>query len=225
MKRKQLVFFSFNCSADRLTKKLIASESKIPDRILAKALLDESHWPSLSAAVGRIKDSPIHIDDNISLDLDGIKTKSKELIDEKNVELIVIDGVDALFFNEKEKNKENSPDTVIKKLSLMSKALNVSVLITTNVDRKVDHRVIKRPILQDLQCVGLLDEIAEKVIFIYSDEFYELSNQPQETIEIIIAKNSFINTDVGTFLLTFYSNLSRFENYKEPSKISESSSI
>ncbi|WP_331351994.1 DnaB-like helicase C-terminal domain-containing protein [Cellvibrio sp. UBA7671] len=213
--KKGVGYFSFNCSAERVTRKLLVSESKIPDRVMAKGLLDETHWPSLAGAVGRIKDLQLHIDDNISLDLDDIKIKTKKLIDEKNVALIVIDGLDALLFNEKQKNKENHPEVVIKKLSMMAKTLNICVVLTTNVDRKIDQRIMKRPSLHDLHCIGFLDEIADKVIFLYSEEFYEQSDLPQETIEAIVAKNSFVNADIGTFFLTFYSNLSRFENVTE----------
>lgn len=214
--KKAVGYFSFNCSADRLIRKLLASESKIPERIMAKALLDECHWPSLSAAVGRIKDSQLFIDDNISLDLDHIKLKVKQLIEEENVELVVIDGLDTLSFNEREKSHENHPEVVVKKLSVMAKTLGVSILVATNVDRKVDLRLVKTPLLQDLHCVGFLDEVADKVIFLNFHETYAPleADRPrdQEAIEVTIAKNSFVNTEIGTFSLTFYSNLFRFEN-------------
>lgn len=214
--KKAVGYFSFNCSAERLTRKLLVSESKIPERIMAKALLDESHWPSLSAAVGRIKDSQIFIEDNISLDLDSIRLKIKQLMDEKNVEIFVIDGLDALFFNERENGPENQPEIVVKRLSIIAKTLDISIVVATNVDRKVDLRLVKTPFLEDLHCVGFLDEVADKVVFLNFHESYTSleaeERRDHEVVELTIAKNSFVNTDVGKFFLTFYSNLSRFED-------------
>lgn len=91
-------YFSFNCSAERLVRKLINADAGIFDGVIAKSLLDENHWPKLSSSVGRIKDKPLFICDKISLTLDDLKVKIRELKERQKVELIVIDGLETLFF-------------------------------------------------------------------------------------------------------------------------------
>lgn len=210
--KKGVCYFSFNCSAEQLARKLLVSEGKIPSHIMAKGMLNEHHWPNLSSAVGRIKDTPLYIDDNVSLTLDDIKNKSIEFIKNKGVSLIVIDGAETLFFNEREKSKSNTYEVTARKLSLMAKKLNVSFLITSNVDRRVDQRIDRRPILGDLHAVGSLGELADKVIFLYRDDFLDEENSDQEVIEVIIAKNNFVATNLGSFRLIYFPFISRFEN-------------
>ncbi len=205
-------YFSFNYSAEQLIRTLLISEGKIPNSIIANAMLEESHWPSLSSAVGKIKDCPLYIEDNVSLTLDEIKQKSIALIKEKDIALIIIDGTETLFFNEKEKSQENDAYSVSKKLSLMAKTLNVSLVITSGIDRRVDQRIDKRPMLKDLHSSGTLDELSDKVVFLYRDDIYDEQRFENESIEVNIAKNDFVNTNTGSFFLNFYPQLFRFED-------------
>lgn len=210
IKEKQSVaYFSFNISAERILRKLITLESGIPSESITKAELDEREWSKLSVAVAKIKDAPLFIDDSVSLGFDELKNKLAKIINDQGVSLVIIDGVEVNFFNEKELNGTSEYD-FSKKIHNMVRSLGLPVLVTSSVNKNVERRLDSRPSIGDIDTVSSLDDVADNVIFLYRDKMFDFQNEKQEVIEVIIAKNNLMPKNIGTFNLLYSPECSNF---------------
>ncbi len=220
--RIPVAIFSLEMSALQLVLRLLAAEAQVDSHRLRTGKLSPELLPRLVQATGRLAEAPIFIDDTPMLSLVELRAKSRRLRSEHGVELIIVDYLQ-LIAPPKAESREREVAIISRSLKMMAKELGIPVVALAQLNRAVESRADKRPMLSDLRESGSLEQDADVVIFVHRPEMYGITTYddgtPTEgTAEIIIGKQR--NGPVGEVRLAYLRDWARFENlalhYPEP---------
>lgn len=210
-----VAIFSMEMPNEQLGMRMLASLGGIPLRRLRTGKLDDSDWSRLSKGVAQLKARKIFIDDEGNLSPMEIKSRCKKLIKEHGqLGLIVIDYLQ-LMRSDISSGKENRTaeiSDISRKLKLIAKELNVPVIALSQLNRSLEQRPNKRPVMSDLRESGSIEQDADIIIFVYRDEVYNPDSQDKGTAEVIIGKQR--NGSIGTVRVSFEGQYTRFSNLK-----------
>ncbi|SCZ66776.1 replicative DNA helicase [Thiohalomonas denitrificans] len=202
-----VAYFSLNISSARITRRLVASLANIRTFGLQRGALDDDDWPNLTSAVALLANAPLYIDEGPSLTLAQLKKNLAELKEIQGSGLVIIDGVQNLVLERR--SDDEPPASITKSLKVLAKEFKVPIIVTSSLNRQVECRSNKRPVLGDLRVSGI-EEDAETVIFVYRDEVYNEDTPDRGMAELIIAKNAC--GPVGTGLVAYYQQYSSFKD-------------
>ena len=215
--------FSLALSAEQLALRLLCSVGKVDaQRVRTGHLLDQD-WPKLTRATGMLTESSIFIDDTAGLTVLEMRDKAQRLKDEHELGLVVIDYLQLMQGRSGSENRNQEISEISRSLKAMAKELNVPVLALSQLNRSLESRTDKRPMMSDLRESGEIEETADVVLFIYRDEVYNKSpeNLNKGIAEVIVAKQR--NGPTGTVKLIFLSEYTSFENYSDLNPPNETS--
>ena len=211
MKRKiPTAIFSLEMSKEQLGIRLLCSDARISSQKLRTGFLKTTDWPNLTAAAGRISESPIFIDDSPQLSTLDVRARARRLKSEHDVGLIIIDYLQLMHGHSAE-SRQLEVSEISRGLKGLAKELDVPIVALSQLSRAVESRPDKRPLLSDLRESGSIEQDADVVAFIYRDEFYNKDSQDAGVAEILIRKQR--NGPVGDIRLAFIGDYTRFENY------------
>lgn len=214
--------FSLEMSAQQLMLRLLAAEAHIDLHRLRTGRIPQEMLPRIVDATGRLAEAPIFVDDTPMLSLLELRAKSRRLKAEHNVQLVIVDYLQ-LLHPPKAENREREVAMISRSLKMMAKELEIPVVALAQLNRAVESRADKRPMLADLRESGSLEQDADVVIFVHRPEVYGITTYddgtPTEgTAEIIVGKQR--NGPVGEVRLAYLRDFARFENlafhYPEP---------
>ncbi len=212
------LFFSLEMSKEQLVQRMLCSLSKVDASRLRTGHLGESDWPKLTTGAGLLSDAEIYIDDTPSISVLELRAKSRRLKAEKNLGLIVIDYLQLMSGNNSE-NRQQEISDISRSLKALAKELKVPVVALSQLNRSLENRTDKRPIMADLRESGAIEQDADVIMFVYRDAVYcEACKSREKTCdkghdkdaEIVIGKQR--NGPIGTVHLTFRGEYTRFEN-------------
>jgi len=211
MKRRiPTAIFSLEMSKEQLGIRLLCSDARISSQKLRTGFLKTTDWPNLTAAAGRISESPIFIDDSPQLSTLDVRARSRRLKSEHDIGLIIIDYLQLMHGHSAE-SRQLEISEISRGLKGLAKELDVPIIALSQLSRAVESRPDKRPLLSDLRESGSIEQDADVVAFIYRDEFYNKESQDAGIAEILIRKQR--NGPVGDIRLAFIGEYTRFENY------------
>jgi replicative DNA helicase len=206
-----VAYYSFQIPSDRLTQKLICAIGGINHHKLLRGMLEEDDWGRLTNALSRLNEAPLFIDDNNTLTLDELISNVKELKSNTGtLALIIIDSIQSLFF---QSNSKTSIDNYTKSLKYLAKELKTPILVTSNLCREAELRIDKRPIIKDFGDWTSIEDEADTILLTYVDEIYNPDSIDRDTIEILIAKNTY--GSLGKVRAIYSSKSSIFSNLKK----------
>ena len=210
-KREPVLFFSLEMSHLELTQRLLCSEARVDSSRMRNGRLLQSDWPKVVAAMGKLGEAPLFIDDNPNLTVMEIRAKARRLKSREGLGLIVVDYLQLMS------TKSSSPEyrqlevsEVSRGLKILARELEVPVVALSQLSRALESRADKRPMLADLRESGSLEQDADVVLFIYRDEVYNKDSPDKGSAEVIIAKHR--NGPTGTVQLAFLDHFTRFAN-------------
>lgn len=217
---KPTAFFSLEESMEKTVNKLIiraamveADKFKIYDKyqkgeILKPEFTDED-WDRISYGINVLKDAPIFINATAPQTINDIKRRTYEL--KENIELIIIDYLQLVQYDKsKSLSRDNEVEEILKELKLLARELNVSIIVTSQLSRKLEERDDKRPVITDFtNTASSISNYADKILFLYRDSYYKKENKSNIT-EIIVAKNE--NGRTGTAKLGWMPEYCMFGN-------------
>ena len=207
-KKNIAVFHPLGMTNNEMVQHLITQETGIDSYRLSIGKLAENELPIFTHAIEVMSDIHIFLDDSTTLSFRHIKEKSRQLVQEGQIDLIVVDNI---HFISKEENAENpTKDLNYINLKILAHELNVPVLAGVQLPGNAERRFNKRPQLSDLHKFGQLEDLADAIIFIHHPNLYELDFDRTNIAEIIIAKHN--SGPIGSIDLLYRSNLSRYEN-------------
>ena len=171
--------------------------------------LDMGEWEQLQNTLQRIQDRPLYLDDSANMSMMEIRAKCRRLKQSQNLGLIIIDYLQLMSSLKPRENRTQEVSEFSRQLKLLAKELEVPVIALSQLNRGVEARSDKTPMLSDLRESGSIEQDADMVFFVYRPMVYDPDDRPGEA-DIILAKHR--NGPLGKFALTFRGDLSRFGN-------------
>lgn len=213
IKHKQPVaVFSMEMPGDQLVMRMMASLGRIDSNKIRTGKLEDADWPRLTSAVGILNDAPIFIDDTPGLNPMEIRSRARRIHREHGLGMIVIDYLQLMqSARSNGENRATEISEISRSLKGLAKELGVPVLALSQLNRSLEQRPNKRPIMSDLRESGAIEQDADLIVFIYRDQVYNEDSPDKGTAEIIIGKQR--NGPIGMARLTFLGQYTRFENH------------
>jgi replicative DNA helicase len=206
--KKHIAIFSMEMSNDQLAQRLIAQETGIDAHHLRTGKLTEDEWALFAQAIEVLNDTHIYLDDTPGLTPIQMRTKSRRLHMEFNLDLILVDYLQLMSGGVRSENRVQEVSYISRNMKILARELNVPVLAAAQLSRAVEQRHDKRPILSDLRESGSLEQDADLVAFIYRDEYYNEDSPDQGLAEVILAKHR--NGPTGHVKLSFLQRYAKF---------------
>jgi len=212
---RPVALFSLEMSEAELARRFIASQASVHGEDLSKGRVPEATWPKIVKASSRLADAPLWVDDSGDIGMLEIRAKARRLYSKNNgLGLVIVDYLQLLRAESRSENRAEIIGQMSRGLKMLARELDVPVVALSQLNRSVESRNPKIPMLSDLRESGAVEQDADVVVFIYRDEYYETREHPSERpgeADLIIAKNR--NGPVGTVTLTFRPEFPRFMNY------------
>jgi replicative DNA helicase len=206
-----VAIFSMEMPGEQLAMRMMASLGRINAHKVRTGKLEDDDWPRLTHAIGLLAEAPMFIDDTPALTPLELRTRARRLKREHGLGLIVIDYLQLMQAPESSENRATEISGITRSLKGLAKELNVPVIALSQLNRSLEQRPNKRPVMSDLRESGAIEQDADVIFFIYRDEVYNEDSQDKGTAEIIIGKQR--NGPTGKVKLTFLGEYTRFENY------------
>ncbi len=207
--------FSMEMGSTQLVSRLIGSVGKLNQHKMRTGQLDDNDWEKLSYALGQLNEAPIFIDEGSALNPYEVRARARRLHKQcGRLGLIVIDYLQLMGSAGSTENRATEISEISRSLKALAKELNVPVIALSQLNRSVEQRPDKRPVMSDLRESGAIEQDADVIMFIYRDEVYNPETPDKGIAEIILAKQR--NGPVGRVKLTFLGEYTKFENYANP---------
>ncbi|HEX9505443.1 MAG TPA: replicative DNA helicase [Acidimicrobiia bacterium] len=210
---RPVVFFSMEMGTLELTKRLLSMEARVDATRLWTAKLSEPDWGKISHAVGRLAEAQLHIDDNPHCTVMEMRAKARRLRARfGDLALVVVDYIQLMTptGGRRAENRQVEVSEISRGLKILARELECPVIALSQLNRQLEYRQDKRPMLADLRESGGLEQDADVVAFIYRDEVYNPDSDDRGKAEIIIAKHR--NGPTGKAELAFLPQRAEFEN-------------
>lgn len=183
---KAVCVFSLEMSAEQLVTRLLSSEALVDSYHLRSGELTDEDWQKLAHASSILSDCQILIDDTTGMTVTGMMAKLRRV---KNLGLVVIDYLGLMQSEHRNDNRVQEVSEISRNLKLMAKEFQIPVICCAQLSRGPESRTDKRPMLSDLRDSGAIEQDADIVMFLYREEYYKDKENPQNTAEVIVAKN------------------------------------
>ena len=214
--KRAVAVFSMEMSASQLAFRLISSLGRVNAQHLRTGRLEDEDWSRVSGAIRMIKETKIFIDDSPALSPTELRSRARRLARENGgLGLIVIDYLQLMQVPGNKENRATEIAEISRSLKALAKELNVPVLALSQLNRSLEQRTDKRPVMSDLRESGGIEQDADVIVFIYRDEYYNQDSPDKGLAEVIIGKQR--NGPTGTVKLAFQGQFTRFDNYASQS--------
>lgn len=210
-----VVIFSMEMPGEQLALRMMSSLGRIDQHKIRIGKLQEDDWPRLTSAVSLLDAAPLFIDDTPALSPVELRARARRLKREHNIGMIIIDYLQLMQVPSTRENRTTEISEISRNLKALAKELKVPVIALSQLNRSLEQRVDKRPVMSDLRESGAIEQDADVIMFIYRDEVYNEESPQKGMAEIIISKQR--NGPIGTCHLTFSGQFTRFENYANDS--------
>ncbi len=213
--KKAVAFFSLEMSAQQLVLRLISAEAKVDAHRLRTGDIKDGDWQRIASTMHHLTEAPIYIDDSPALGIMELRARCRLMKREHNIEMVVIDYLQ-LMHAAKAESREREISMISRGLKQLAKELDIPVVALAQLNRSVESRSDKRPMLSDLRESGSIEQDADVVMFVHRPEYYGITvdtedNMPTAGIaELIIGKQR--NGPTGTVKTAFVKEYARFEN-------------
>lgn len=208
---KPVLIFSMEMPGDSLALRMMSSLGSIELQKLRSGDLSDGDWPSVASVVGMLSEKPLFIDDTPALSPSELRSRARRVArDHGQLGLIVIDYLQLMQVGGTSDNRTAEISEISRSLKALAKELNVPVIALSQLNRSLEQRADKRPMMSDLRESGAIEQDADLICFIYRDEVYNPETRDKGSAEIIIAKQR--NGPIGKVSLIFEGQFTRFRD-------------
>ena len=209
---KPVLVFSLEMPAESIAMRMMSSLGRIDQHKIRTGRLSDDDWPRITSAVSMLSEANLFVDDTAALSPNEIRTRARRLAREQGgLGLIVVDYLQLMTIPGSKENRATEVSEISRSLKAIAKELSVPVVALSQLNRSLESRTDRRPIMSDLRESGSLEQDADIIAFIYRDEVYNEDTPDKGIAEIIIRKHR--NGPIGDFRLTFLGKYTRFENF------------
>jgi replicative DNA helicase len=210
--RLPVLIFSMEMPGEAIVMRLLSSLCRIDQLRIRTGKLNDEDWPRISSAVSMLSEAPLFIDDSPGLSPAEMRARARRLAKEHGqLGLIMVDYLQLMQVPGNNENRTAEISEISRSLKSLAKELKVPVLALSQLNRGLEQRADKRPVMSDLRESGAIEQDADVIAFIYRDEVYNENSPDKGSAEIIIAKQR--NGPIGKVRLTFLGQFTRFENF------------
>jgi replicative DNA helicase len=207
-----VLIFSMEMPGEAIVMRLLSSLSRIDQLKIRTGKIEEQDWPRVMSTVSMLSEAPMFIDDTPALSPSELRARARRVAKEHGqIGMIVIDYLQLMQVPGNNENRTAEISEISRSLKALAKELNVPVIALSQLNRGLEQRADKRPIMSDLRESGAIEQDADLIVFIYRDEVYNENSPDKGTAEIIIAKQR--NGPIGKVRLTFLGQYTCFENF------------
>jgi replicative DNA helicase len=204
--------FSMEMPGEALAMRMMSSLGRIDQHKVRTGKLEDDEWPRLTSAVSILAEARLFIDDTPALNPTELRARARRLKREHgDLSLIVLDYLQLMQAPGSAENRATEISAISRSLKALAKELEVPVVALSQLNRNLEQRPNKRPVMSDLRESGSIEQDADLVVFIYRDEVYNEDSQDKGIAEIIIGKQR--NGPIGTVRMTFLGQYTKFENF------------
>ncbi|HKJ94500.1 MAG TPA: replicative DNA helicase [Gammaproteobacteria bacterium] len=208
---RPVAVFSMEMPGDALAMRMLSSLGRVELQKIRSGRLADDDWPRLTSTMNLLSQAKLFIDDTPGLTPTEMRARCRRLKREHDLGLIVIDYLQLMQLPGFKENRAQEISEISRSLKGMAKELDVPVIALSQLNRSLEQRPNKRPVMSDLRESGAIEQDADVITFIYRDEVYNEDSPSKGVAEIIIGKQR--NGPIGTVRLTFLGQYTRFENY------------
>ena len=209
--QKPSLIFSLEMSQLELSQRILCSEALVDASRVKTGRLDEGDWNRISHAVGRLAEAPIYIDDNPHTTVMEIRAKARRLQSRVGeLGMVVVDYIQLMTGRASAESRQVEVAEISRNLKILARELQAPVVALAQLNRQLEQRQDKRPMLSDLRESGSLEQDADVVVFLYRDEVYDAASPDKGMAEVIVAKHR--NGATGKVKLAFRGQFTRFDN-------------
>ena len=207
-----VAIFSLEMSKEQMVNRILCSEAMVDSNKVRTGKLDEQDWTKLASALGPLSEADIFIDDTPGISVMEIRAKCRKLKLEKGLGMVVIDYLQLITAsnNRRGGSREQEIAEISRSLKILAKELDIPVIALSQLSRAPEQRPDHRPMLSDLRESGSIEQDADKVIFLYRDDYYNEDSEKKNIAEVIMAKHRAGST--GTIELLWLGNYTKFVN-------------
>jgi len=210
--KNAVLVFSMEMPGESLVMRMISSLGSIEQHKVRTGKLNDNDWPRITSAIEMLSDTKLYIDDTPALTPIEVRARARRLAREHGgLSLIVIDYLQLMQVSGMKENRAVEVSEISRSLKALAKELNVPVIALSQLNRGLESRTDKRPVMSDLRESGSIEQDADLIAFIYRDAVYNEDTPEKNKAEIIIAKQR--NGPIGKIHLTFQGQYTRFDNY------------
>jgi replicative DNA helicase len=209
-----VAIFSMEMASTQLAMRMIGSIGRLDQHRMRTGRLEDEDWEKLTTALGKLNEAPIFIDEGAALSSFDVRARARRLHRQcGKLGLIVVDYLQLMAApaGRQGENRATEISEISRSLKALAKELDCPVVALSQLNRSVEQRPDKRPVMSDLRESGAIEQDADLILFIYRDEVYNPDSTDKGTAEIIIAKQR--NGPIGRVRLTFVGEHTRFENF------------
>ncbi|SEO59307.1 replicative DNA helicase [Aquisalimonas asiatica] len=203
--------FSMEMPGDALAMRMLSSLGRVELQKIRTGNLDDDDWPRLTSTMSLLSEARLFIDDSPGLSPQEMRARARRLKREHGLSMIMVDYLQLMQLPGFKENRTAEISQISRGLKAMAKELDVPVIALSQLNRSLEQRPNKRPVMSDLRESGAIEQDADVIVFIYRDEVYNEDSPDKGSAEIIIGKQR--NGPIGTCRLTFLGQYTRFENY------------
>ena len=202
--------FSMEMSAEQLTLRLISSLGRVNQTHLRTGNFSEEDWSRIQGAMAQLSGAPLYVDESPALTPTEVRARARRLKRERGLGLVVVDYLQLMQVPGTKENRATEISEISRSLKALAKELQVPVVALSQLNRAVEQRTDKKPVMSDLRESGAIEQDSDVILLIYREEVYDPNTTRRGVADIIIAKQR--NGPVGEVQLTFLGEYTRFEN-------------
>jgi len=209
--RASVALFSMEMPAEQVITRMLSSIGGVPLNSLRSGRISDDDWVRITGATSQLSEAKIFVDETPALNPTELRARARRVKREHDLHLIVVDYLQLMYVPGTRENRATEIAEISRGLKALAKELQVPVIALSQLNRAVEQREHKRPVMSDLRESGSLEQDADLILLIYREEVYDRNTTKKGVAEIDLVKHR--NGEIGTFLLTFQGQFTRFANY------------
>jgi len=209
--RASVAIFSMEMPSEQVVTRMLASIGSVPLGSLRSGRISDEDWVRITGATSQLSEAKVFVDETPALTPTELRARARRVKREHGLDLVVVDYLQLMSVPGTKENRANEIAEISRGLKVLAKELAVPVIALSQLNRSVEQREHKKPVMSDLRESGSIEQDADMILLIYREEVYDKNTTKKGIAEIDLAKHR--NGEIGTFLLTFQGQYTRFVNH------------
>jgi len=197
--------------SEQLMTRMLSSVGGVPLQDIRSGRISDQDWVRITGATSQLAEAKLYIDDQPALTPTDLRARARRIKREHGLHMVIVDYLQLMQVSGTKENRATEISEISRGLKALAKELDVPVIALSQLNRSVEQREGKKPVMSDLRESGAIEQDADMILFIYREEYYEKNTPRKGEADVELAKHR--NGETGSFVLTFQGQYTRFQNY------------